>query len=640
MEIMPSTINKVSAGDVLHSRKSGFVVQEIIGEGAFGQVARCQNMNTKATVAIKFIKDSKEFESGQREKMILERIHSSLRVNHAHFVKLLDHFQHNSQLSLVYEMLSMDFVDALELRKGKPLCVSKIRPIAKQLFMALSDLKKLGILHTDLKPDNIMLVDQRGLKIKLIDFGLARRTHEARTGTIMQASGLRAPEIMLGLPFSYPLDIWGVGQILLFLYNPQTIHNYSSYQNMRHIIDLLGMPPNYILNAGRYTSRYFVKVANHSGYSWRLKTPAEYGPANLKNFKDVPQYFRYSLTQLFSANPTNDKNEMKDRRALYDLLKKLFHFDDLLRISPAKALQHDFITMGHLRTVESKDYLKICEKMNSLAFTEVSADNSNEKRNEKNLFESEIRRSSQKEAKTLEKEEKPTKEGDIKSFMGKVFKAECSESSEAETSETSEAEAIMSLKGQFTQSLEEIDCEPSQKEIIGTLPEKDINFPEELLCLSLNSKSTEGEANKDKHTESQVEEESESSQKEICDTKSTESPVEYIESLQQESSEESISDTSCADTSVENDTSLCEEESVSSNGTSDGASSEADSYSSEGVSCSDSCDYSDATTSENGSKSPPKKKRVFRVKVSKWFAKVCRHIKSVSCSCMEVNCVE
>ncbi|TWW54228.1 Homeodomain-interacting protein kinase 1 [Takifugu flavidus] len=339
-------------------------------------------MNTKATVAIKFIKDSKEFESGQREKMILERIHSSLRVNHAHFVKLLDHFQHNSQLSLVYEMLSMDFVDALELRKGKPLCVSKIRPIAKQLFMALSDLKKLGILHTDLKPDNIMLVDQRGLKIKLIDFGLARRTHEARTGTIMQASGLRAPEIMLGLPFSYPLDIWGVGQILLFLYNPQTIHNYSSYQNAN-------------------------ETHNRStGYAPKL---------HIKCW-EVHQ-------QIFCKGG-----------------KPFWLFMEI------KALQHDFITMGHLRTVESKDYLKMCEKMNSLAFTEVSADNSNEKRNEKNLFESEIRRSSQKEAKTLEKEEKPTKEGDIKSFMGKVFKAECSESSEAETSETSEAEAIMSLK--------------------------------------------------------------------------------------------------------------------------------------------------------------------------------------------------
>ncbi|TWW62521.1 hypothetical protein D4764_04G0011680, partial [Takifugu flavidus] len=115
----------------------------------------------------------------------------------------------------------------------------------------------------------------------------------------------------------------------------------------------------------------------------------------------------------------------------------------------------------------------------------------------------------------------------------------------------------MSLKGKFTQSLEEIDCEPSQKEIIGTLPKKDrINFSEELLCLASNRKSTEGEANKAKHTESQVEEESESSQKEISDTKSTESPVEYIESSQQESSEDSTRDTSCVDTSVDNATSL------------------------------------------------------------------------------------
>ncbi|XP_029690258.1 homeodomain-interacting protein kinase 1-like isoform X1 [Takifugu rubripes] len=625
----------VSAGDVIHSRKSGFAVQEIIGEGAFGQVARCQNINTKASVAIKFIKDSKEFKSGQREKMILEFIHSSLRVNHAHFVKLLDHFEHNSQLCLVYEMLSHDFFNVFKLRKGKPLCVSKIRPIAKQLFMALSDLKKLGILHTDLKPDNIMLVDQRGLKIKLIDFGLALQTHEAKTGTIMQASGLRAPEIMLGLPFSYPLDIWGVGQILLFLYNPQTIRNCSSYQNMRHMIDLLGMPPNYILNAGRYTSRYFVKVANHSGHSWRLKTPVEYGLANLKNFKDVPQSFRYSLTQLFSANPTNDKNEMKDRWALYDLLKKLFHFDERLRISPEKALQHDFITMGHLRTVESKDYLTMCEKINSLAFTEVSDDNSNEKRNENNSFEPKIGRSSQKKAKTLEKEKKPTKEGDIKPFKGKVLKTESSESSEAESSETSEAEAIMSLKGKFTKSLEEIDCEPSQKEVTGTSPEKVISFSEELLCLARNSKLME-EANKAKHTESQVEEESESSQKETVILNPRKAQW-NTESSQQQSSEDSSSDTSYVDTSVENAPSLSEEKTVSSNGTSDGTSSEADSYSSEGVSCSD---YSDATTSENSSKSPSKKKGVFRAKVSKWFAKVCRRIKSVFCSCLEANCDE
>ncbi|XP_029704899.1 serine/threonine-protein kinase ppk15-like [Takifugu rubripes] len=188
---MPSSINKVSAGDVIHSGKSTFVVQEIIGEGTFGQVARCQDINTKGTVALKFIKDAKYLKSGQREKNILQCIHSSLRESHAHFVKLLDHFQHNSQLCLVYEMLSLDLHKAIKLRKRKPFGLSEIRPIAKQLFMALSDLKKLGILHTDLKPDNVMLVHQTELKIKLIDFGLARLIYEAHTGSNMQATGLR-----------------------------------------------------------------------------------------------------------------------------------------------------------------------------------------------------------------------------------------------------------------------------------------------------------------------------------------------------------------------------------------------------------------------------------------------------------------
>lgn len=42
-------------------------MQEIIGKGAYGQVARCQNINTKGTVAVKFIKDAKDFKSGHRE---------------------------------------------------------------------------------------------------------------------------------------------------------------------------------------------------------------------------------------------------------------------------------------------------------------------------------------------------------------------------------------------------------------------------------------------------------------------------------------------------------------------------------------------------------------------------------------------
>lgn len=132
-----------------------------------------------------------------------------------------------------------------------------------QLLAALADLKKLGILHTDLKPDSVMFADEDDLRIKIISFGLALLEHEATPGITIQAPGIRwppppatfsstaclysfvldfltshfdfclfrAPEIMFGLPFSYPIDMWGVGQILLYLYNPDTLWRRSSYQN-------------------------------------------------------------------------------------------------------------------------------------------------------------------------------------------------------------------------------------------------------------------------------------------------------------------------------------------------------------------------------------------------------------------------
>lgn len=88
--------------------------------------------------------------------------------------------------------------------------------------------------------------------------------------------------------------MWGVGQILLYLYNSDTLWRRSSYQNvseaqvkvqpssssrllrpqMKHLVTLLGQPPEDMLDAGRHTSRYFQNVANASGFSWRLKVSA------------------------------------------------------------------------------------------------------------------------------------------------------------------------------------------------------------------------------------------------------------------------------------------------------------------------------------------------------------------------------
>lgn len=305
--------------------------------------------------------------------------------------------------------------------------------------------------------------------------------------------------------------------------------------------------------------------------------------------------------------------------------------------------------------------LKICEKMNSLAFKAASNDNFNEKRKTNDSSKTELRVSCQKEEKTLEKK-KSTKEGDIKSFKGKVFKAQTSESSEAETSESSGVETSESMKGQFTKSLEGKDCKPSKKEISESSREDASRFSMEQLCPARDTKSMEGEANVAKDMESPTEEDNDSLRKilsefsgedaiqfsegQLClskaskstdreanEAKSTESQEKDSASSQDgsEFSEGFTSDFSDVNTSVENAMSISEGETFSSNGTSDGMSYEGDSRSSKGLSCSD---RSDASTSENRSKSPSRNKGSFRCKISKLFGKVSRGMKGAFKCCL------
>uniref|UniRef100_A0AAQ4NR15 Protein kinase domain-containing protein n=1 Tax=Gasterosteus aculeatus aculeatus TaxID=481459 RepID=A0AAQ4NR15_GASAC len=80
----------------------------------------------------------------------------------------------------------------------------------------------IGILHADLKLDNVMLVNHQDepFRVKLIDFGLAMPASEAREGMIAQPIAYQAPEVSLGLPISEAIDMWSLGCALasLFLY--------------------------------------------------------------------------------------------------------------------------------------------------------------------------------------------------------------------------------------------------------------------------------------------------------------------------------------------------------------------------------------------------------------------------------------
>ena len=117
-----------------------------------------------------------------------------------------------------------------------------IRKYAQQILYALKVLRHHSIIHCDLKPENILLTDSKKTRVKLIDFGSSCFSAE-RIYTYIQSRFYRAPEIMLGVPYTTAIDIWSLGCILAELYTGFPIFpGESEPEQMDLIMEVNGLP--------------------------------------------------------------------------------------------------------------------------------------------------------------------------------------------------------------------------------------------------------------------------------------------------------------------------------------------------------------------------------------------------------------
>uniref|UniRef100_A0A8C3APP8 Protein kinase domain-containing protein n=1 Tax=Cyclopterus lumpus TaxID=8103 RepID=A0A8C3APP8_CYCLU len=292
--------------EIISNKSTQYLVLDFIGEGCFGKVAKCLNLKTDKTTAIKIFKDIKEH---KEEVKMLEQLRA-LDPEKNNLLEYIDSFIIQDVPYVTFEMLDTSLWDFV-LQRRAPLTPKEIRPIARQLLVAFEALKSIGLIHTDLKPDNVMFVNHKDepFKVKLIDFGLAMPASEVKTGMIMQPCGYRAPEVNLGLPICEAIDMWGLGCTLAFLFFGQGIFSGKSTYN-----------------------------------SWCFDTVGTLEEA-VKS----------------CSNPT-DFIEREDTMAFSNLLKWLLCPDAKRRITPEQALRHDFITMCHMtNTMDTSSYLKKVE---------------------------------------------------------------------------------------------------------------------------------------------------------------------------------------------------------------------------------------------------------------------------------------
>ncbi|ELP87613.1 serine/threonine protein kinase ppk15, putative [Entamoeba invadens IP1] len=334
---------------------SRYKITDRLGQGMFGQVFKARDLVKNRDVAIKVLRSKfSYFRQGMLEVAMLSLLNDAYdKDGNYNTVRLVDHFLYHSHLCIVTELLGKNLYQAIQERNYKGFPISVIRSHVKCLLQCLVALEEANIVHCDVKPENI-LIDPATKRARVIDFGSACFSTYTLY-TYIQSRHYRAPEVILGLPYSCAIDVWSAGCICaeLILGIPLFPGN-SEYNELYKITDMLGQPPDYILDQGAATQNFYNKLPTLSGKNrYLLKQPFEFEMENGVELEPDKKYFRYrTLDELImripmklSDNPLDDKGSIAEtRQSMLHFIQGLLQYDPDLRWTARQALDHPFIT--------------------------------------------------------------------------------------------------------------------------------------------------------------------------------------------------------------------------------------------------------------------------------------------------------
>ncbi|KAL0805410.1 hypothetical protein Bca101_097901 [Brassica carinata] len=313
-------------GDTLTPR---YQILSKMGEGTFGQVLECFDDKHKEAVAIKVIRSVPKYrEAAMIEIDVLQRLaRHDVGGSRLRSKELADGFKWFQQTTFGVYM------------------------------------HDLRLIHTDLKPENVLLFLSRPTRdgsyfknlpkssaIKLIDFGSTTLEHQDHSH-IVSTRHYRAPEVILGVGWNYPCDLWSIGCILVELCSGEAL--FQTHENLEHLAMMervLGpLPPQMVLRADRRSDRYFRRGA-------KLDWPE--GATSRDSLKAVWKLPR--LPNLIMQHVDHSAGD------LIDLLLGLLRYDPTERLKAREALNHPFFTRSREQTISLTEWTRFISMMESL----------------------------------------------------------------------------------------------------------------------------------------------------------------------------------------------------------------------------------------------------------------------------------
>lgn len=277
-----------------------FDIVSVIGRGFYGKVMLCKKKDTGEIFAIKSIRKSRLIETGKTKSIITER-NIMMRAHHPFIVNLCFAFQTESKF-----YFGMEYVPGGELfyhmERLQQIQIDDARLYVAEIGLALDYLHSLGIIYRDLKPENVIL-DRNG-HVKITDFGLSKETDstDETASTFCGTAEYLAPELVLQVPYSYPVDIWALGILTyeMILGTTPFYHENNSRMLSKIVSNDPEFPPGLdirivdfiqkMLTKDQHKRPKFSEMMSHpffEGFDWDGIYKREYRPNFIPQIKDI-----------------------------------------------------------------------------------------------------------------------------------------------------------------------------------------------------------------------------------------------------------------------------------------------------------------------------------------------------------------
>jgi eukaryotic-like serine/threonine-protein kinase len=208
-----------------------------IARGGVGTVWAATHKNNGNHVALKVLHPEFSRDADTRSRFLQEG-YAANQVNHPGVVRILDDDMTEEGLAfLVMELLEGELLERRRMRKGGRLPLAEVYELGDQLLDVLAAAHDKGIVHRDVKPDNLFITNEG--KLKVLDFGFAQmktgfRKEQTATGFLLGTPGFMSPEQAVGnrAQVDAQTDIWAVGATLFTCLSAKPVHEGESAAEM------------------------------------------------------------------------------------------------------------------------------------------------------------------------------------------------------------------------------------------------------------------------------------------------------------------------------------------------------------------------------------------------------------------------